>query len=394
MSQNDHVPFHRNPVILSVISQILVALILAGFLYWIYSNTVENLNKAGIKTGFGFLDQVAPFKIGFSAFLDFRLGESTYWDVFWIGVQNTIFVSIMGIIAATLLGFTIGIMRLSPNWIVSRIALVYIETLRNIPLLLQILFWNFAIFLPSLPLPKASLSFQDAIFINNRGLYLPKLIAENPTGTMVVVGFIVVSILGAIYLRKWARQRQNDTGQTFPVFTVSILGIILATTIGVIVSGFPISMEYPELGRFNLSGGLEYPLPLFSLWFALSTYTAAFIAENVRGGIQAVPKGQTEASSALGLKRNHVLKLVVIPQALRIIIPPTISQYLNLTKNSSLAVAVAFEELFAIWAGISLNQTGQALVIIGMTFLVYQILSLITSAAANYYNKRSQFVGR
>lgn len=394
MSQNDRVPFHRNPAVISVFSQILVAALLAGFLYWIYSNTVENLNKAGIKTGFGFLDQVAPFKVGFSAFLDFKLGESTYWDVFWIGVQNTIFVSVMGIIAATLLGFTIGIMRLSPNWIVSRIALVYIETLRNIPLLLQILFWNFAIFLPSLPLPKASLSFQDAIFINNRGLYLPKLIAENPTGTMVVVGFIVVSILGAIFLRKWAKLRQNDTGQTFPVFTVSILGIILATTIGVIVSGFPISMEYPELGRFNLSGGLEYPLPLFSLWFALSTYTAAFIAENVRGGIQAVPKGQTEASSALGLKRNHVLKLVVIPQALRIIIPPTISQYLNLTKNSSLAVAVAFEELFAIWAGISLNQTGQALVIIGMTFLVYQILSLITSAAANYYNKRSQFVGR
>lgn len=394
MRQNDHVPFHRNPAVISAFSQVLVAALLAGFLFWIYNNTVANLNKAGIQTGFGFLDQVAPFKVGFSAFLDFKLGESTYWDVFWIGVQNTIFVSIMGIIAATLLGFTVGIMRLSPNWIVSRVALVYIETLRNIPLLLQILFWNFAIFLPFFPSPKASHSFQDAIFVNNRGLYLPKLIAENPAGTMVVVGFIVVSILGAIYLRNWAKKRQNETGQTFPVFTVSIIGVILAALVGVVVSGFPIGVEYPTLGRFNLSGGLEYPLPLFSLWFALSTYTAAFIAENVRGGIQAVPKGQLEASSALGLKRNHVLKLVVIPQALRIIIPPTISQYLNLTKNSSLAVAVAFEELFAIWAGISLNQTGQALVIIGMTFLVYQILSLIISAAANYYNKRSQFVGR
>jgi general L-amino acid transport system permease protein len=394
VSPTDHVPFHRNPKVIAVFSQLLIATLLAGFLYWIYSNTIENLNRAGIQTGFGFLDQVAPFKVGFSAFLEFKLGESTYWRVFWIGVQNTIFVSILGIIAATLLGFTVGIMRLSPNWIISRFALVYIETLRNIPLLLQILFWNFAIFLPFFPVPKDSISIADSIFINKRGLYLPKVVSDNPTGTMIVAGFIIAAIVGAFYLRNWAKKRQNETGQTFPVFTASLAAIIVMAFLGVIVSGFPLSLELPELGRFNLKGGVEYPLPLFSLWFALSTYTAAFIAENVRAGIQAVPKGQTEASSALGLKRNHVLNLVVIPQAMRIIIPPTISQYLNLTKNSSLAVAVAFEELFAIWAGISLNQTGQALVIIGMTFLVYQILSMITSAAANYYNKRSQFVGR
>lgn len=394
MDHTDRVPFHRNPKVIAVFSQLLIAALLAGFLYWIYSNTVENLNRAGIKTGFGFLDQVAPFKVGFSAFLDFKLGESTYWDVFWIGVQNTIFVSILGIIAATIIGFTVGIMRLSPNWIISRFALVYIETLRNIPLLLQILFWNFAIFLPFFPAPKASFSIADSVFVNKRGLYLPKIISDNPTGTMIVTGFIIAAIIGAFYLRGWAKKRQNETGQTFPVFTASVAGLIVMTFLGIAVSGFPLSLELPELGRFNLKGGVEYPLPLFSLWFALSTYTAAFIAENVRAGIQAVPKGQTEASSALGLKRNHVLNLVVIPQAMRIIIPPTISQYLNLTKNSSLAVAVAFEELFAIWAGISLNQTGQALVIIGMTFLVYQVLSMITSAAANYYNRRSQFVGR
>ena len=367
---------------------------LIAFFYWIYTNTIENLNNAGIQTGFGFLDQVAPFKVGFSAFLEFKLGESTYWRVFWIGVQNTIFVSIMGIIAATILGFLVGIMRLSPNWIISRFALVYIEVLRNIPLLLQILFWNFAIFLPSFPAPKQSISINDAIFINNRGLYLPKLVSENPVGTIIVIASILAGIAGIFFMRKWAKKRQNETGQPFPVFFASVGLLIGSVLVGLVISGFPLSFEYPNLGRFNLSGGLEYPLPLFSLWFALTTYTAAFIAENVRAGIQAVPKGQTEASSALGLKRKHLLNLVVIPQAMRIIIPPTISQYLNLTKNSSLAVAVAFEELFAIWAGISLNQTGQALVIIGMTFLVYQILSMITSAAANYYNKRSQFVGR
>lgn len=394
MAEKDHVPFHRNPQVLGVISQLVIAGLLIGFLTWIYFNTIENLNQRGIPTGFGFLNQVAPFKVDFSPFLNFELGESTYWKVFFIGVQNTIFVSVLGIITATILGFLVGIMRLSPNWIVSRIAMVYIEILRNIPLLLQILFWNFAVFLPSLPLPKASKALGDMVFLNNRGLYLPKIIAENQTGAWIIIAFIAAAIIAAFYLRKWAKNRQNQTGKRFPVILTSIAGIIAAGLIGIVVTGFPLGLELPQLGRFNLSGGLEFPLPLFSLWFALSTYTSAFIAENVRGGIQAVAKGQTEASSALGLKRGHTLKLVVIPQAMRIIIPPTISQYLNLTKNSSLAVAVAFEELFAIWSGISLNQTGQALVVIAMTFLVYQILSLIISGASNYYNSRTQIVGR
>lgn len=372
----------------------VIAGLLIAFLSWIYFNTIENLNQRGIPTGFGFLNQVAPFKVDFSPFLDFTLGESTYWKVFFIGVQNTIFVSAMGIFAATILGFLVGIMRLSPNWIVSRLAMGYIEVLRNIPLLLQILFWNFAVFLPSLPLPKASMSFLDKFFLNNRGLYLPKIMSDNPTSVWIILAFIAAGIIGTFYLRRWSKVRQNLTGKRFPVYLTGFFGIIAAGLIGIVVTGFPLSLELPQLGRFNLSGGVELPLPLFSLWFALSTYTSAFIAENVRGGIQAVAKGQTEASSALGLKRSHTLNLVVIPQAMRIIIPPTISQYLNLTKNSSLAVAVAFEELFAIWSGISLNQTGQALVIIAMTFLVYQILSLITSGAANYYNSRTQIVGR
>ncbi|MFK7902734.1 MAG: amino acid ABC transporter permease [Nitratireductor sp.] len=392
MAKYDSVPFHRNPKIIAVFMQILIAAIILGFFYWLYLNTVENLERANKPTGFGFLDQVAPFQIGYSPFLDFKLGESTYWKVFFIGIQNTIFVSILGIIAATILGFIVGIMRLSPNWIVSRIALVYIEILRNIPLLLQILFWNFAIFLPSMPAVKDSIKFGESVYLNNRGFYLPKMISENPNGFMILFAVLAIAIAGIIYMRKWAKQRQNQTGQTFPLFLTSLAILLAATLLGSLIAG--IGLEFPKLGRFNLSGGIEFPLPLFALWFALTTYTSAFIAENVRAGIQSVNKGQTEASSALGLPRKQTLNLVVIPQAMRVIIPPTISQFLNLTKNSSLAVAISYEEIVNIWAGIALNQTGQALIIIGMTFAVYQTLSLIISGASNYYNSRTQLVGR
>lgn len=392
MAQHDHVPFHRNPKVIAVISQIIIVALLIGFFYWLYLNTVANLEKANKPTGFGFLKQVAPFQIGYSPFLDFDLGTSTYWRVFFIGIQNTIFVSVLGIIGATVLGFTFGVMRLSPNWIVARFALVYIETLRNIPLLLQILFWNFAIFLPSLPAVKDSFVFKDAIFLNNRGLYIPQLITENPNGKWIMFAFIFAAIIGAIYLRKWAKSRQDATGKTFPVWSLGIAGVIIAGIIGALIGG--ISLGLPTIERFNIAGGSEFPLPLFALWFALTTYTAAFIAENVRAGIQSVAKGQTEASSALGLPRKNILNLVVIPQAMRVIIPPTISQFLNLTKNSSLAVAVSFEEIANIWAGIALNQTGQALIIIGMTFAVYQVLSIIISGATNLYNRRAQIVGR
>lgn len=392
MARQDHVPFHRNPKVIAIISQLFVVAVIIGFFYWLYLNTIANLARANKPTSFSFLDQVAPFQIGFSPFLEYELGVSTYWKVFAIGIQNTIFTSVLGIIAATILGFAIGIMRLSPNWIISKLALIYIEVLRNIPLLLQIMFWNFAIFLTSLPSVRDSISLGDSTFLNNRGLYFPKMVSDNPAAFWIVLVCILIAIGGIYFLRKWAKQRQNQTGQSFPVLTASIILIIASVVIGSLISG--IGLEVPKAGRFNLSGGIEIPLPLFSLWFALTTYTAAFIAENVRAGIQSVPKGQTEASSALGLQRKEVLNLVVIPQAMRVIIPPTISQFLNLTKNSSLAVAVAYEDIVAIWAGIALNQTGQALIIIMMTIAVYVTLSLTISVASNYYNARTQIVGR
>ncbi len=394
MAEKSRIPLHRDPRVRGIVFQIVVAVLVIWSLMTIFSNTVTNLRERGIQTGFGFLEDVAPFNIGFSPIFDFKLGISTYWDVFLIGIQNTIIVSVFGIIAATFLGFFIGIMRLSPNYLVSRIALVYIETLRNIPLLLQIMFWNFAIFLPLLPGPRQSLTFVNSAFLNSRGLYIPKPVIENNTGFAVVCALVIAGIIGTVWLYRWARRRHDETGKSFPAISLGLLGVLVLLILGLIVTGMPISLELPKLTRFNLSGGMEFPLPLFSLWFALSTYTSTFIAENVRGGIIAVPNGQTEASQALGLHRTKMLRLIIIPQAMRVIIPPTISQYLNLTKNSSLAVAVGYEELVSIWAGIALNQTGQALIIIAMTIAVYESLSLFTSAFLNYYNKRVQLVER
>ncbi len=368
-----------------------------GLVLWalltIFNNTVGNLRARGIQTGFDFFDQVAPFAVGFSPFIDFRLGESPYWLVFLIGIQNTIIISVLGIVAATLLGFLIGVLRLSPNFFLSRLALIYIETFRNIPVLLQIMFWNFAVFLPLLPLPKESLGLGGAFFLNNRGLYIPRPLVTEGIGPWALLIAVILGLIAIFALQRWAKKQQYLTGLKPPGL---LYGLLFA--VGVITLVFllfePLKFETPELGRFNLTGGIQFPLPLFSLWFALTTYTASFIAENVRGGILSVSRGQTEAAQSLGLRRAPMLRLVIIPQAMRVIIPPTISQYLNLTKNSSLAVAVAYEELVNLWAGIALNQTGQALVIIAMTIGVYVALSLLTSAVLNLYNRRVQMVER
>ncbi len=360
----------------------------------IFDNTVINLRARGIQTGFGFLDQVAPFAVGFSPFIEYKLGSSPYWLVFLIGIQNTIVVSVLGIISATILGFVMGVMRLSPNFFLSQFAALYIETFRNIPLLLQIMFWNFAVFLPFLPFPRASLTPGAGFFLNNRGVYVPRPVVASGIGAWALLAAIILGVAAIIAMARWAKRQQYATGQRPRGILYGLL--IAAGLIGLVYLIFdaPLKLELPELGRFNLAGGLSIPLPMFSLWFALTIYTAAFIAENVRGGIISVSKGQTEAAQALGLKRGTMLRLVIIPQALRVIIPPTINQYLNLTKNSSLAVAVGYEELVNLWSGIALNQTGQALVIIAMTIAVYETLSLTTSAALNWYNKRVQLVER
>jgi general L-amino acid transport system permease protein len=394
LAQKARIPLYRNPAVRGIAAQLAVLAIVVWALVTIFNNTVANLRVRGIQTGFDFMDQVAPFAVGFSPFIEYKLGESPYWLVFLIGIQNTIIVSILGIIAATIIGFTVGVMRLSPNFFLSRFALLYIETFRNIPVLLQIMFWNFAVFLPLLPFPQQSLGAGWGLFLNNRGLYLPKPVPAEGLGIWALLAAFILGIIAIVVLLRWARRRQYLTGRRPPGVLYGLLVMAGLVALAFLMFDAPLRLERPELGRFNLSGGIQVPLPLFSLWFALSTYTASFIAENVRGGIASVSRGQTEASQSLGLSRAKMLRLVVIPQALRVIIPPTINQYLNLTKNSSLAVAVAYEELVSLWAGIALNQTGQALVIIAMTIVVYETLSLITSAILNIYNKRVQLVER
>ena len=393
MTERTRVPLHRDPKFRALVIQIL-ALIFVGYgFYSLFQTTVDNLVARGIQTGTSFFDEVAPFQIGFSPFFDYKLGESTYIDVFFVGIQNTILVAVLGIIAATLLGFLIGVARLSPNWLISRGALVYIEIFRNVPLLLQIMFWNFAIFLSSLPAPKNSIEI-GVFYLNARGFHTPMPLVEDSIGFTLWMTMLAVLCIGLIVFSRRAKVRFEETGQQLPVGWISLGAVIGGGYVLYFIAGSPLVFDVPVLGRFNFKGGGQLPLPLFSLWFALTLYTAAFIAENVRAGIQSVSHGQTEASHALGLSRKDTVRLVTIPQALRVIIPPTISQYLNLTKNSSLAVAVGYEELVAVWAGITLNQTGQALVIIGMTVAVYECLSLFTSFLLNWYNKRIQLTER
>lgn len=393
MSQKARIPLYRNPTVRGIAAQLVVLGLVSWALLTIFNNTVHNLRVRGIQTGFDFLFQTAPFAVGFSPFIEYKLGESPYWLVFLIGIQNTIIVAVLGIIAATILGFLIGVMRLSPNFFLSRFATLYIETFRNIPVLLQIMFWNFAVFLPLLPFPKDSFSLGGLFFLNNRGLNFPRPIFAGLAGLIEIVLAIVIGVAAIFVFNRWAKRRQYDTGQRPPGILYGLLTLI-GLVVFVLLVFNPIKFELPEAGRFNLVGGVQLPLPLFSLWFALSTYTASFIAEEVRAGIRSVSHGQTEAAQSLGLRRPVMLRQVIIPQALRVIIPPTINQYLNLTKNSSLAVAVAYEELVSLWAGIALNQTGQALVIIAMTILVYLTLSLTTSVVLNWYNKRIQLVER
>ena len=388
------IPWYRRPRVRSIVIQVIFAIILFGAINTIFNNTVENLRDRGIKTSFDFLGEVAPFNLGFSPFIEYELGVSQYWEVFLIGIGNTLLVGILGVLAAGFFGLIIGVLRLSPNWLVSRLVTVYIETVRNIPLLLQIMFWNFAVLLPVLPSPRQSLSVGESVFLNARGLYLPSIETQNSLAIAAIIFSVIVAIALVVWYRRYARRLLDATGKNLPTFLPSLATILILPLLTMLMLGDSVYLEYPQLGKFVFSGGTEIPLPLFVLWFSLTFYTTAFIAENVRGGILAVDRGQTEAASALGLRRNQVLKLVVIPQAMRVIIPPSISQFLNLVKNSSLAVAISYEDLVNIWSGIALNQTGQVLIIIAMTILVYEILSLITSAFLNWYNAKIQLTER
>ncbi|MEZ9702425.1 amino acid ABC transporter permease [Vibrio sp. 10N.261.46.E12] len=378
-----------NPTFRSVIFQIIAVGALGAFFYTIVNNALTNLDARGIATGFDFLSQEAGFGIGLTLV---EYDETfSYGRTFVVGLLNTALVSVLGIILATVLGFSMGIARLSSNWLVSRCAAVYIEIFRNIPLLLQIFFWYFAV-LQALPSARQSLSLGEAIFLNVRGLYFPAPVLEQ--GSSFVIAAFVIGVIATVIINIWANNKQKLTGQQTPMLRIAISLIVGLPLVVYFVMGMPISAEYPALKGFNFKGGISIIPELAALVLALSIYTASFIAEIVRSGINAVNHGQTEAAMSLGLPRSRTLKLVIIPQALRIIIPPLTSQYLNLTKNSSLAMAIGYPDLVSVFAGTTLNQTGQAIEIIAMTMGVYLTLSLLTSALMNIYNRKVALVER
>jgi general L-amino acid transport system permease protein len=381
--------FLNDPVVRGIIYQIVVAVLVVGFFVWIVGNTAVNLAAQNKTTGFDFLWKTAGFDISFTLLPWSR--TSYYWQAFLVGLLNTVLVAFLGIIVATILGFTIGIARLSSNFIVSRIATVYIETIRNIPLLLQLFFWYFAV-LKAMPAVKDSIALPFDTFINQRGLFVPKPLPSD-SFVWVAVAFLV-GILLSFGIRSWARRRLEQTGQRFPVFLSSLAVIAVLVVVAWFATGTTVAFDPPVLNRFNFKGGLGLPPEFVALLLGLSIYTAAFIAETVRGGILSVSHGQTEAAQALGLKEGDRLRLVIVPQAMRVIVPPLTSQYLNLTKNSSLGAAIGYPELVNVWAGTALNQTGRAIECIAMAMAVYLFLSLTTSAIMNWYNARIALVER
>ncbi len=379
----------NDPVIRGYFFQLILVVAVGFFAMYIFGNTAENLEKQGIATGFGFMETTAGF--GIITHLIEYSEASSYGTAFLVGLFNTLLVSFAGIIAATIIGVIIGIARLSKNWLVARLAMVYIEIFRNIPLLLQIFFWYFAV-LRALPSPKKSVGFFDGIFLNNRGIYMPS--ANYEDGFSLVIVALIIAIIAIVFIARWAHQRQEKTGQQFHTVYVSIGLLIGLPLLAMIVTGFPLSWEIPVLKGFNFVGGTVIIPEFVALWLSLSIYTASFIAEIVRSGIQAVSHGQSEASHALGLRAAPTLRLVILPQALRVIIPPLSSQYLNLTKNSSLATAIAYPELVSVFTGTVLNQTGQAVEIISITMAVYLSISLGISMFMNWYNAKMALVER
>jgi general L-amino acid transport system permease protein len=371
-----------DPKVRSIFFQVLIIALLVFGIWWIVGNTVENLRRSNITTGFAFLRGRAGFDI--SDTLISYSSDSTYGRALLVGLLNTAMVAVCGIVTATILGFIIGVGRLSRNWLIRKLATVYVEVFRNIPPLLVIFFWYFAV-LALLSPPRESIVLPFGTYLNNRGLYLPYFVFGD--GSWLIVAGLLVGIALSWFVANRAHARQMATGQQFPVLWTSLALIIGFPLLGLALAGFPLTIDYPKAGTFNLTGGLNLKPEFMSLYLALSFYTAAFIAEIVRAGILGVSRGQSEAAAALGLRPGTALRLVVIPQAMRIIIPPLTSQYLNLTKNSSLAVAIGYPDLYAVGSTI-LNQTGQAIEIVAIFMLVYLSLSLITSLFMNWFNAK------
>lgn len=366
-------------------------LAVVGFLIWsAASNAIENLRAQKIASGFGFWHNASGFDVN-QKLIPYDASTGTYGRAFYVGLLNTLLVASIGIVLSTFLGFFVGVSRLSSNWVLSKLAMIYVEVIRNLPLLLQLFFWYNAVLKP-LPNPRQSIELPAGVLLNNRGLYIPDP-QLGPGGDLIVWTFLL-GIVASLLFRYWARRQQEATGRQYPIGWVALGLIVVLPFLVYLVTGRPVSFIYPELAGFNLRGGIQIFPEFVALLLGLTTYTAGFIAEVVRAGILAVSKGQTEAAHALGLRAGPTLKLVVIPQAMRVIIPPLTSNYLNLTKNSSLAVAIGYPDLVQVFTGTVLNQTGQAVEVVAITMAVYLTISLVTSLFMNIYNKRMALVER
>ena len=378
----------NDPKVRSIFVQIVLVLVLIYVAFSVIDNTIANLNSRNIASGFDFLSKSSGFDI-IQSMIAYS-SSSSYGRAILVGFYNTLLISILSIFAATIIGFIMGVMRLSRNWLVSLIGTFYVEIFRNVPLLLWIFIFYSAVLQP-LPGPKQAINVFDSFFLSNRGFMMPKPILGAGSG-LVFAGF-VAAVIASWLIARWSRARQMATGERFPVLWTSLGLIIGLPLLALIVTGFPITWEFPELKGFNFAGGIDVIPELMALFLALSIYSGTFIAEAVRAGILAVSHGQTEASHALGLRPRWALRLVVIPQAMRVIIPPLASSYLSLTKNSSLAVAIGYPDLMAT-GGTVLNQTGQAIEVIGIFMIVYLTLSLIMAGFMNWFNARMKLVER
>ncbi|WBT37390.1 amino acid ABC transporter permease [Hyphomicrobium sp. DMF-1] len=378
-----------DPQVRAVVFQALLVLVLALVATEIVLNTAANLKKQNIASGFDFLTRTAGFDVS-QSLLPYT-SKSTYGQAFLVGLTNTLLVAALGVVLATALGFVLGIARLSPNWLASKLALAYVELVRNVPLLLQLLIWYVAV-LRAFPAPGDALALPFGAYLDKRGLHLPHIALAHG-------GWLALSILAALALAWWLKRRAKQDQKSGPAHSPSLrsAGWVLAGLVPVIVliwSSLGATVRYPVLGRFNYEGGLSIEPEFLALLIGLTTYTAAFIAEIVRAGLSGVPRGQREAAAALGLSRRQALRLVILPQALRIIIPPLTNQYLNLTKNSSLAVAIGYPDLVSVFSGTVLNQTGQAVEVILITMAVYLLISLATALAMNAFNARTAWAER
>ncbi|WP_040064572.1 amino acid ABC transporter permease [Pseudomonas batumici] len=378
-----------DPKVRAWLFQIITIVAVVSLGWYLFHNTQTNLQHRGITSGFGFLERSAGFGIA-QHLIDYTESDS-YSRVFVIGLLNTLLVTFIGVILATLLGFIIGVSRLSSNWVLNKLATVYIEVFRNIPPLLQILFWYFAVFL-TMPGPRNSHNFGDTFFVSSRGLNMPAAIAS--AGFWPFVISVVLAIVAIVLMSRWATKRFEETGVPFHKFWVGLALFLVIPALCTLVFGAPVHWEVPTLQGFNFVGGWVLIPELLALTLALTIYTAAFIAEIVRSGIKSVSHGQTEAARSLGLRNGPTLRKVIIPQALRVIIPPLTSQYLNLAKNSSLAAGIGYPEMVSLFAGTVLNQTGQAIEVIAITMSVYLAISISISLLMNWYNKRIALIER